>query len=564
MDSVMNSVGGNAADFSFCHICKDDDGHNRGQLDGRSLVKTSCTPECTTKKIDDEQQKLTSLDQRECDHHGEIPLLIADRQRHTDYLQMLTEAGGNISDVMTTAAQEGKAESEISLPRCFAQPNTDTPDDTSSAAACFEGKSVSNKHLSETLVTTAGIDKEAAPESSLMTRMMNTLSRLSIITSPSHEKTQLLQEREATTLAQLEAIMTGEAFKDFQEKRGKTTSKGFPETFFGMWYNQNKSNPDLQQILTEQKDTDAVKALKSQIVQYEMGALEQLKSMQDRRRTGSHNENIPQCLKLKAKDLFDKHNNYLIPNPKLEVNDDEIEEVLGWYCQGMEVRQVLGYHVRCNTTLENTYYSETEIARKLGKFVAVREQRAVDALKKLMPDEAFKVFQTFMEEKSTIELKIKSGNPLVDWYNSCADNDSEFLKPWWNDFLKTKAWETYRTFLAKYENHAKQKFKEIMGEDVYSACYLQLPHLLPRDLSAKNNNAPIDYHPRESSFFNNSLEVVKSWIKSLSDDQLQQLSKGEARNSYNMDWLKIVTRLFGEECYRRVVVDVPAPVDSSG
>lgn len=202
-----------------------------------------------------------------------------------------------------------KAESQISLPRCFAHPNAETPDGTSSAAACFEGKSVSNKHLSETLVTTAGIDKEAAPESSLMTRMMHTLPWLSIITRPSHEKTQSLQEREATTLAQLEAIMTGEAFKHFQEARDKKTSEGFPETFFGMWYNLNKSNPDLQQILTEQKDTDAVKALKRQIVQHEMGALELLKFMNYHSRTGSQKDNIPQCLKLKAKDLFDKHNN---------------------------------------------------------------------------------------------------------------------------------------------------------------------------------------------------------------------------------------------------------------
>nr|WP_257266159.1 ankyrin repeat domain-containing protein [Endozoicomonas sp. ONNA2] len=49
-------------------------------------------------------------DPNAADHHGKTPLHIAAQQRRTDYLQMLTEAGGDISNVMRTAVQEGKAE----------------------------------------------------------------------------------------------------------------------------------------------------------------------------------------------------------------------------------------------------------------------------------------------------------------------------------------------------------------------------------------------------------------------------------------------------------------------
>ena len=423
-----------------------------------------------------------------------------------------------------------KAESQTSLLRCLDQPNADTPDGASSAAACFEGMSVSNKHLSEPLVATPGIDQEATPESSLMTRITRKLFESS-------------QEQEDATLAQLEAIMTEDAFKDFQRERerGKKTSKGYPATYFGMWYNRNKTNPDLQQILTEQKDTDAVKALKSQIVQYEMGALEQLKSLENPHLLASLKESIPTCLKLKAEDLFDKHNNYLRPNPKLEVKGDEIEEVLGWYCQGVEEREVWDqYYVSCDRTLEKTHYSESEIARKLQKCVAVREQRAVDALAKLMPDEAFKAFLTLMEEESA--KKLEPGNPLLDWYNSGLDGNPEFLKPWCDQFLKTKAWGAHRIFLAKCFDYCEQKFKEIMGEEVYHIFYDKLPLFLPGMF--EDREAPYDYPIAKSSFLYQCLETVNSWLESLSDDQRQQLYKGEVRNFSHMDWLKCVTSLF--------------------
>ena len=111
MNGVMNSVVGNAANpFPNYDIGKGDGGDNKGQLNGRSLEKTSFTPECIAGKLDDEQQKLRTLAQRECDHHGVTPLLIADTQRSTDYLQMLNEAGGDISNVVTTAFQGGATE----------------------------------------------------------------------------------------------------------------------------------------------------------------------------------------------------------------------------------------------------------------------------------------------------------------------------------------------------------------------------------------------------------------------------------------------------------------------
>ena len=441
-----------------------------------------------------------------------------------------------------------RTESQFLHHRRLDQPNADTPDGTSSASIFFDCKSVSNIHLSETPATSAGTDQKAASQLSLMTRMTHRLFRSCITTRPSHENLHSWQDREATTLEQLEAIMDQKAFAAFQEERGKETSRGFPATYFGIWYNKNKSNPGLKQILTEQKDTDAVKALKSQIVLYEMGALERLNNRAYRSGYGY----IPRCLRLKAKDLFDRHNNYLVPNPKMEFTAHEIEKVLAWYCLGAKLYQGCydgddqgcyeeGDHVHCDRNLERTFYSDSEIARKLKKCLAVREQRALDALAKRMPDEAFKAFLSLMEEET--EKKLESGNPLLDWYNSSFDGNPKFLKPWCDKFWETKALEAYHTFLTKCRDRYNQKFKEIMGEEVYDIFCRKLPSMLPRSAMIKNE-VPLNYRPPKSSDAYRFLETVNSWLEGLSDDQRHQLFKGEVRNSPHMDWLKLVTGLF--------------------
>ena len=113
----MNNVGCNAAyPPSNCDIGEGDGRYERGELNGRSL--TPHTPQCTSIKLDDEQQKSRSLAQRECDHHGEKSLLLADRQCHTDYMQMLNEAGKDISNVVTTAFRGGGTEL-LNLLKCL-------------------------------------------------------------------------------------------------------------------------------------------------------------------------------------------------------------------------------------------------------------------------------------------------------------------------------------------------------------------------------------------------------------------------------------------------------------
>lgn len=418
---------------------------------------------------------------------------------------------------------------------------------------------------SRTSVVTAGSDQEGSGKSSLLTRVRHQLFGLSTTTRSR-------QEQEVTTLARLEAIMTEEAFNGFQEERDKKTSARDSDTRFPKWYNKNKSNPDLKKILTEQKNTDAVRALKSQIVRYEAGAVERLNKY------ASQSNIIPPCLKLKTEELFDRHNNYLNPNPKLEVTENDAEEVLGWYLQGVSKSQLLPgrWHVEISRNLEDSNYSDSEVARKLKKCLAVREQWAVDALKELMPDEAFEVFKTLIKvpaqkpqadsgknplysgntgaknavnEDLSVENKqilgVESGNSLVGWYNSCADTDPRFLKHWHDYFFKTEAQDAYHAFMVRYNNHASQKFKAFMGDEVYNSCFTQLPCMISRDAMARNWTPLPGYMSRESSFRDHHLEKVNSWLKSLSDEQWQQLSQGEVRHSFYMNQLKIVMSVLG-------------------
>ena len=107
MFSIVNSVPDKVAGLSNFDNCER---RNSGELNGHSLTEIPCPPKCTPKQFDDEHQKSRSLDQRECDHHGEKSLLLADRQPRTEYLKMLNEAGKDISNVVTAVSRRGETE----------------------------------------------------------------------------------------------------------------------------------------------------------------------------------------------------------------------------------------------------------------------------------------------------------------------------------------------------------------------------------------------------------------------------------------------------------------------
>ncbi|MGI2029028.1 ankyrin repeat domain-containing protein [Endozoicomonas acroporae] len=114
---------------------KNDVGNNEGKFNGHSLVKTSASQKCITKKPGDGQQKSISLDQRGCagkqpalpidsgsssvidgksidqkaNHHSETPLHTAERQRSTNVLQILKK-NDEFSEDMVNTAREGNAE----------------------------------------------------------------------------------------------------------------------------------------------------------------------------------------------------------------------------------------------------------------------------------------------------------------------------------------------------------------------------------------------------------------------------------------------------------------------
>ncbi len=83
MESVlkgfMNTAWGNTANVPLTGgIGKNDDGY-RGQLDGRSLVRTQCNPACIIETPDDLPQKLRSLGLRECAYgQSTLPLIRPD------------------------------------------------------------------------------------------------------------------------------------------------------------------------------------------------------------------------------------------------------------------------------------------------------------------------------------------------------------------------------------------------------------------------------------------------------------------------------------------------------
>ena len=138
MFSVMNSVGGNAANPTNINIGAGDGRYDSGELNGRSLAKTPCTRKCTTNNLDDEKSR--SLAQRECVHQGESPLLIGDHQRRTEYLQMLNEAGEDISNVVTTAFQRGETELLILLKCLKSMRLSQTTLDNALCAAAKQGQ----------------------------------------------------------------------------------------------------------------------------------------------------------------------------------------------------------------------------------------------------------------------------------------------------------------------------------------------------------------------------------------------------------------------------------------
>ena len=451
----------------------------------------------------------------------------------------------------------------------FDTPIPGTVDDKSRVKGSFEGKTVLNKEPSMKPVTKAGGDQKAVPESSGWARIVSRIfgacvnsmpsseesvacvnsmpsseesgacvnsmpsseeSGACVNSMPSSEELQLRKERELSTLAQLKAIMSEKTFDEFKKQLDNKASCEYFVSYFDDWYGDNKSNPELQKILTDNTDTDAVNLLKRWIVDYELEAVRQLE-LDD-----SGNRSMPDCLKLKAEDLFDQHNNYLTPNPNLEISWWQTRQVLAWYQQGIKIHQTAdGWdHVNSQRSLEDSYFSQSEVARKLGKFLVVREQNALAKLKKKMPADAFKEFQKLMEDDSRRVLDFKPGNPLVEWYNSQADKDPKLLERWFNQHLKTKIHEAYLLFLDNYELNAERQLKEAMGERLHRLIcqYLTGPgtdylHKLPEDKI-----------PSPSG----KMKDLEDWLVGLTEGQLLQLTRGEFRHAHEIGKFKYQSR----------------------
>ncbi len=424
----------------------------------------------------------------------------------------------------------------------FDRPSPGTFDDKSRVEGSFEGKTVLNKEPSMKPVTKAGGNQKAVPGSSGWARIVSRLfgvcvnfmpsseeSEALVNSMPSPEELQLRKEREVSTLAQLKAIMSKKTFDEFQQQLGNKVRCKYL-SHFDEWYGVNKSNPELQKILTENTDTDVVNSLKCWIVEYELEAVRQLK-LDD-----SGSRPMPDCLQLKPEDLFDQYNNYLTPNPNLEISWWQTRQVLEWYQEGIKTHQTVdGWdHVNSHRSLEKSYFSQSEVARKLGKFLVVREQNSLAKLEKKMPADAFKEFQKLMEEDSRRVLDFKPGNPLVEWYNSQTDKDPKLLERWFNQHLKTKIHEAYLFFLGDYELNAERQLKEAMGERLHrEICqYLTGPgtdylHKLPKDKILSPSGKMRD---------------LKDWLVGLPEGQLLQLTKGEFRHAHEMDKFKYQSR----------------------
>ena len=345
---------------------------------------------------------------------------------------------------------------------------------------------------------------------------MKWLIGLSVTSRPIPEELQLRQEREVSTLEQLEKIMSKEAFDDFPKQRSKKAICEFKEHHFCPWFNKYKSNPDLQKILTEKADTDAVKELKRRIVQYEMDAVTQmvLGSAEGR-------HDLPNCLRLKAEDLFDQDNNYLIPNPNMEINWWETDEVLVWHREGVKSYISVSdreEHFYSSRSPEITYHSEAEVVRKLKKYLAVGDQRALKALTETMPAGAREEFHKFLNDTWTRKVDYEPGNPLVRWYNSLTDNDPEFLKQQLRPHWRTKTHEAFCCFLRKYEGHARQQLRDVLGESLYHVCCMS-------GLSIVNYGR--EYYTNADEF----LRETQSRLSCLPEPRLQQLLEGEFRHA---------------------------------
>ena len=425
----------------------------------------------------------------------------------------------------------------------FDRPDPGVFDDKLRADGSFKDKAVSNKEPFLVSVTNAGGDQQAVPESPLWARLVNRLFGAHIISMPipqesgAHlnsipgpEELQLRQERELSTRAQLQAIMPTKAFDKFQKQLGNMVSCEYCAYHFGSWFNKNKYNPELQKILTENIDTDAVNLFKRWVVKYELDAVRQLR-LED-----SGSRSMPDCLELKEQDLFDQHDNYLTPNPNLEISSSQTDQVLAWHQEGIKTHQTAdGWdYVNSFRSLKGTCFSESEVARKLGTCLAVREQSALEKLKQTMPGDAFKEFQKLMEKDSRRVLDFKPGNPLVEWYNSQTDNDPKLVERWFNQHLKTKIHKAYLLFLGKYELNAERQLKEAMGERLhrYICQYLIGPgtdylHKLPKD---KIDNP------------SGKMRDLNDWLVGLPEDQLLQLTRGEFRHAHEMDKFKYQSR----------------------
>lgn len=436
-------------------------------------------------------------------------------------------------------------------------------DQTNRELPTHNNESMIKSFFCEKPVTTAGSScrKEITPESSNTNAHVSRVSlsrrfkQLLTLKSPPKQASQGL---ETDTSLKLQALMPSKAFVHIAHSQ-KTTNTSASADFFDEWYNEKKSDPVLKEILINAEDTDIVKKLRRCIVQYELNAIEELEFRTNSLppKYGKAGE-LPQCLKLKPKELFDKNNCYRAPDPGAEtINPIDKEEVLTWYRQGLidnpnRPGKVFPSYIR---TLKNTNYSESEIARKLNAYLNIYEEQAVEQIKTQMPADAGNTFLSLLNEEpeSAGILDISPLKPLVDWHNTMADDEPEYYHALLQHCMHTKASKAYRTFLAAYDNHAAQIFKKSMGESIYDSCYTQLPNLLPRDVMTKDvHKAPIDYLSREKSYLTNHLNRLNEWLGKLSDDQWQQLSRGKARNSYCMNWLRAVMTVLGPHCSRSI------------
>jgi hypothetical protein len=191
------------------------------------------------------------------------------------------------------------------------------------------------------------------------------------------------EHQEQIATEQLCKLLETKAYEDVKTTPKDILTRGHPVACparggaFSYWYNNNKTNAELQAFLIGPlQNTGIAKKLKKQIVRYEIDAPYEIMRKSYRISCDSKAE-LPACLMLTKEDLFDQNNNYLPKNSKVEINNsDEIDIIFKWYFKPAS------FFKRCyrisedgascyesNRSLENGMYSESEVAKKLQKYL---------------------------------------------------------------------------------------------------------------------------------------------------------------------------------------------------